>query len=217
MDGVLPERVQEALGQLVGAAKEGLLALSVGVGLGVLTELMEAEVDEVVGAKHRHNPERVAVRHGHEDGEVTLGGRRVAVRRPRARTADDEHEVPLRTYEYFADRDPLARVVMERMLAGVSPDVHQDLVLDLALLGRKLVPKVHVVERPLDLPRIPLALLKQAGDIVGRGAMFEQNASTPLDERGPVQVAERESKLGVAPLPDGTPRILRVGAHGPRR
>jgi putative transposase len=32
----LPPRVQEALGQLVGAAKEGLLALSVGVGLGVL-------------------------------------------------------------------------------------------------------------------------------------------------------------------------------------
>jgi hypothetical protein len=37
---VLPVRVQEALGQLVGAAKEGLLALSVGVGLGVLVELM---------------------------------------------------------------------------------------------------------------------------------------------------------------------------------
>ncbi len=33
---VLPVRVQEALGELVGAAKEGLLALSVGVGLGVL-------------------------------------------------------------------------------------------------------------------------------------------------------------------------------------
>ena len=30
-DAVLPERVQEALGQLVGAAKEGLLALSVEV------------------------------------------------------------------------------------------------------------------------------------------------------------------------------------------
>ena len=28
-EAVLPERVQEALGQLVGAAKEGLLALSV--------------------------------------------------------------------------------------------------------------------------------------------------------------------------------------------
>ena len=34
-EAVLPARVQEALGELVGAAREGLLALSVGVGLGV--------------------------------------------------------------------------------------------------------------------------------------------------------------------------------------
>jgi transposase-like protein len=119
-EAVLPERVQDALGQLVGAAKEGLLALSVGVGLGVLTELMEEEIDDVVGPKSKHNPDRTAVRHGHEDGEVTLGGRRVEVRRPRVRTADGESEVPLETYEHFADRDPLARVVLERMLAGVS-------------------------------------------------------------------------------------------------
>jgi transposase-like protein len=119
-EAVLPARVQEALGRLVGAAKEGLLALSVGVGLGVLTELMEEELDDVVGPKGKHDPERTAVRHGHEDGEVTLGGRRVAVQRPRARTADGESEVPLATYEHFADRDPLSRVVLERMLAGVS-------------------------------------------------------------------------------------------------
>lgn len=117
---VLPTRVQDALGELAGAAKEGLLALSVGVGLGVLSEMMEAELDEVVGPKYANNAQRTAVRHGHEDGEVTLGGRRVAVRRPRARSADDEHEVPLATYAYFADRDPLTRVVMEQMLAGVS-------------------------------------------------------------------------------------------------
>jgi hypothetical protein len=42
---VLPVRVQEALGELAEAAKEGLLALSVGVGLGVLAELMEEEVE----------------------------------------------------------------------------------------------------------------------------------------------------------------------------
>jgi transposase-like protein len=119
-EAVLPERVQEALGQLVGAAKEGLLALSVGVGLGVLSELMEEEVDDVVGPKGKHIPDRVAVRHGHEDGEVTLGGRRLEVKRPRVRTADGETEVPLATYQHFADRDPLARVVLERMLAGVS-------------------------------------------------------------------------------------------------
>ena len=47
--GELPDRIEGALGELAGAAKEGLMALSVGVGLGVLHELMAAEVDEVVG------------------------------------------------------------------------------------------------------------------------------------------------------------------------
>jgi len=65
----LPPRVTEALGELAGAAQEGLLALSVGVGLGVMAELMEEEVDEVVGPRGKHDPERVAVRHGHEPGE----------------------------------------------------------------------------------------------------------------------------------------------------
>lgn len=116
----LPANIQEALGELVGAAREGLLALSVGVGLGVVHELLELEVTEVVGPRGKHNPDRTAKRHGHEDGSMTLGGRRVEVRRPRMRTADDKRELPVMTYEYFADRDPLTRAVMDRMLAGVS-------------------------------------------------------------------------------------------------
>src|SRR6185312_2063204 len=116
----LPAEIQEALGELVGAARDGLLALSVGLGLRVVHDLMEAEVTEVVGPKGKHAPDRTAKRHGHEDGSMTLGGRRVEVSRPRMRTADDEHELPVRSYEYFADRDPLTRAVMDRMLAGVS-------------------------------------------------------------------------------------------------
>src|SRR4051794_10856471 len=119
IEGVAPS-VLEALGELAGAAKEGLLALSVGVGLGVLHELMEAEVDEVVGPKGRHDRDRVAVRHGHEAGEVTLGGRRVPVSRPRVRTADGASEGEMGTYRHFAVRDQLTAVVLERMLAGVS-------------------------------------------------------------------------------------------------
>src|SRR3954471_16414947 len=120
IESPLPAPIQEALGELVGAAREGLLALSVGVGLGVVHELMALEVDEVVGPKGKHKPDRTAKRHGHEDGSMTLGGRRVAVRRPRVRSADDAHELAVDSYEYFADRDPLTRAVMDRMLAGVS-------------------------------------------------------------------------------------------------
>jgi hypothetical protein len=79
LESPLPPRIQEALGELIGAAREGLLALSVGVGLSVVHELMEAEVAEVVGPKGKHDPDRTAKRHGHERGSMTLGGRRVEV------------------------------------------------------------------------------------------------------------------------------------------
>ncbi len=116
----LPGRVQQALGELAGSAKEGLLALSVGVGLGVLSELMAEEVNDVVGPKGRHDVDRAAVRHGSEAGQVTLGARRVPVQRPRVRAADGSGEVQMATYAHFADRDPLTAVVLEQMLAGVS-------------------------------------------------------------------------------------------------
>src|SRR5207244_870464 len=93
---------------------------SVGVGLGVLAELLEEEVVEVVGVKGKHDPTRTAVRHGHDAGEVTLGGRRVAVERPRVRSADGRAEVRLQAYEHFADRDQLSRVVLERAARATS-------------------------------------------------------------------------------------------------
>jgi len=81
--------------ELAGAVKEGLLAFSVGVGLAVLHLLMEEDVAVLAGVKGRRGPARRAVRHGDEDGSVALGGRRVPVRRPRARTADGTGELPV--------------------------------------------------------------------------------------------------------------------------
>jgi putative transposase len=78
----LPEQVTLAVAELAGAAPEGLLALAVGTGLQVLQTLMAEDVARLVGTKGRHNPDRTAVRHGSEPGQVTLGGRRVRVRRP---------------------------------------------------------------------------------------------------------------------------------------
>jgi putative transposase len=116
----LPEQIQLSLGEIVGDVREGLLALSVRVGLAVLAETMEWEVDRVVGPKGRHDEGRVAKRHGHTRGEVTLGGRRVSVSRPRVRSADGREEVGLESYGEFSSRDVLSEVVCERLLAGVS-------------------------------------------------------------------------------------------------
>ena len=102
----LPEEIQLALADIAGAAREGLLAMSVAAGLAVMAAMFEAEIGQVCGPKGKHDTNRAAVRHGAGRGSVTLGGRRVAVSRPRARTVDG-HEVPLTSYTHFAAEDLL--------------------------------------------------------------------------------------------------------------
>ena len=115
----VPEQVTIALREIAGAAKEGLLAFSVGIGLAVLDELFEAEVVRLAGPKGKHAADRRAYRHGHESRQVTLGGRRVQVDKPRVRSIDKE-EIELRTFRTFATRDLLNDAALGRMLAGLS-------------------------------------------------------------------------------------------------
>jgi hypothetical protein len=119
----LPEEVRLAMTDIAGAAREGLLAMSVAAGMAVMAVMFDAEIAQACGPKGKHEPGRAAVRHGAGSGSVTLGGRRVPVDRPRARTVDG-HEVPLSSYSHFAADDMLTQVVMERMLAGVATRRH---------------------------------------------------------------------------------------------
>jgi putative transposase len=122
---VLPKQVTVALAELAGAAREGLLALAVGTGLGVLGSLLEADVERLAGPKGRHNPTRAAVRHGTQPGKVTLGGRRVRADRPRVRTADGAHELSLPTWQAFTATELLDQLTLERMLAKLSTRRYQ--------------------------------------------------------------------------------------------
>lgn len=115
----LPERVTIALGELRETAREGLLALSIGVGVAVVGEIFEEEIGQVVGPRGKHDPERQAYRHGRERRQLTLGGRRVEVAKPRGRTRAGE-EVELDSYRFFASRDLLTEAALVRMLAGLS-------------------------------------------------------------------------------------------------
>jgi transposase-like protein len=121
----LPERLagrlDEHLAAFVAHLRQGLLAASTAVGLEVMDELMAVEVTEVAGPRGKHNPARVAMRHGTQPGTVTLGGRRLGVRRPRVRTTGEGgHELELESYRVFASTDLLAEGIVARMLAGLS-------------------------------------------------------------------------------------------------
>jgi putative transposase len=116
----VPDEVTVALAAIAESAKEGLLALAVGAGLQVMQTLMEESVVALAGPKGRHDPDRTAVRHGHEPGSVTLGGRRVAVQRPRVRAVDGSGELPVGAYQLFSGTELLGRLALERMLGGLS-------------------------------------------------------------------------------------------------
>jgi putative transposase len=116
----VPDTVSVALGELAGEMREGLLALAVGTGLQIMAAIMESDVTAKCGPKGRHDPERTAVRHGHERGSVTLGGRRVPVDRPRVRATDGSGELGVASYELFSSTEILGRMALERMLAGLS-------------------------------------------------------------------------------------------------
>ena len=106
--------------ELACVVEEGLLAFAVATGLQVMHAIMNEDVAAVCGPKGRHDAGRAAVRHGSEAGSVTLGGRRVPVRRPRVRTADGAAEVPVASYEVFSSTEILGRMALERMLAKLS-------------------------------------------------------------------------------------------------
>ena len=117
---VMPDTVAVAMGDLAETVREGLLALAVGAGLQVMQVMMAESVTAVCGPKGQHDPERKAVRHGSEDGSVTLGGRRVPVRRPRVRTADGTAEVAVPAYDLFASTELLGEMALQRMMAKLS-------------------------------------------------------------------------------------------------
>src|SRR5262249_5626768 len=98
---------------------EGLLALSVRIGLAVVAEVFEEEMAQLVGPRGKHSPERRAYRHGQESRQLTLGGRRIEIQKPRARTKAGE-EMELESYQLFSSRQPLTQAALAGRLAGLS-------------------------------------------------------------------------------------------------
>jgi len=117
---VLPEQVIVSLAEIAASAREGLLALSAGVGLQVMYQIMQEDVAALCGPRGRHNPDRAGYRHSAEAGSVTLGGRRVPVTRPRVRAADGSGELHLPSYDLFSSTEILSQMALEKMLAGLS-------------------------------------------------------------------------------------------------
>src|SRR5260370_40875854 len=104
--------------------RQHLLAWVHAQGLAGLDDLCREEALALAGPKGRHQAPRTHHHWGTTATELTFGGRRVQVRRPRVRgTTGGEATLP--SVAAFRGRDPLTARMMQQLLAGVSTRAYE--------------------------------------------------------------------------------------------
>jgi putative transposase len=107
------------MAELLGWLHQGVGELIRQAGVQLMGLLMEAEVQERVGARSQRQADRTANRWGTERGYCVVMGQKVPIQRPRVRTTDDR-EVRLGSYEMFHRGEPLTETVWEKLMLGLS-------------------------------------------------------------------------------------------------
>jgi len=105
-------RVSLPGGEILINARRELLELAITSGLQVMEAMFREDVEALCGPRYSHLIERDAFRWGRASGEVTLGGRKIQIERPRVRKKNGD-EVPIPTYEDLKSEDPLKERVLE--------------------------------------------------------------------------------------------------------
>lgn len=100
-------------------ARRALRELVLVNGLKVFAEMLEEDRSVLCGPRHQPSSDRQAYRHGHDEGSLVFGGRKIRLRKPRVRSVEgDEIEIP--TWRRMAGEDPLRDRVVQQILSGVS-------------------------------------------------------------------------------------------------
>ena len=117
------DRRKAARGQLwlhlPGMVREALYDTVIGAGLACPDEVLETDRVALCGERYEHLADRQALRAGHVASSLVLGGRRVAMQRPRARSVEGR-ELRLPSWREWSARDPLDERALEQMVLGVS-------------------------------------------------------------------------------------------------
>ena len=88
-------------------------------GLKILHGILQDEVRQKVGPRHRPDPAQGNVRWGRQPGYVIFGGQKIPLARPRVRTRSGE-EVELDSYGKLQQDGRMQRAVAERVVCGLS-------------------------------------------------------------------------------------------------
>ena len=102
-----------------GSIESSFFELCIDSGQQVLQAMMEQDREDLCGPRWKRDPGRRAGRAGTTKSEVTLGGRRISIPRPRVRSKEGE-EMVLPSFVFAAGRDPLDRHTLNAVACGIS-------------------------------------------------------------------------------------------------
>lgn len=173
-----PDAVQLTLdrSEVLRQMQEGLHQLGVSLGLELAALMMNDEVERLCGGRYEHQANRAASRHGQQRGVITMAGQKMAIRRPRVRSARKGPEVPLEIYGLARREEAMPAAVLARMVRGVSCRDYEG-VIESAAEGfgvkRSSVSRAFTVasarkigelsERRLDQSRVPVIFIDGIG------------------------------------------------------
>jgi len=125
-------------GRVVVDVKETFLKTAIDIGIASLKALLRADEETLCGPYYRHKDRmrmkgNYASRWGKANGEITMGGQRIQIKRGRMRLNGREILQP--TYELFRDDDPLNERIFKQMLLGVSSRDYRES-LEIKSMGR---------------------------------------------------------------------------------
>jgi transposase-like protein len=93
--------------------------LVMNLGIQAIGAMLEQDRTALCGPRYAHDAGRTATRGGSATGALTMGGRKVRVKRPRV-TDLAGNEIALSTWSALAAADPMSDRVLEQMTVGVA-------------------------------------------------------------------------------------------------
>jgi putative transposase len=106
---------QLPMSELIAGVAADIEAFAAQLGLTIIQQVMEAEIQQKVGRWGR----QPVCRHGHQPGYVIFGGRKVSLERPRLRSREGK-EVPLASYGAFQKQGKLQEAVARQLTRQCS-------------------------------------------------------------------------------------------------
>jgi transposase-like protein len=114
-DQALRLEMELPMAELMAGLRDDIEALAAQVGLTIVKAVMKSEVESQLGEWGQQG----AYRHGEQRGYIVYAGRKVAVKRPRVRSKDNQ-EVPLKSYQAFQSEGRMQRAVARKVIRQCS-------------------------------------------------------------------------------------------------